>query len=47
MLPVTLGGVQVLVNNAPAPLIYVSAGQIIFQADSRRGVKQRFQRARQ
>ena len=30
-LPVTLGGVQVLVNGTPAPLIYVSATQIIFQ----------------
>jgi hypothetical protein len=30
-LPVTLGGVQVLVNGTPAPLIYVSAAQIIFQ----------------
>lgn len=27
----TLGGTQVLVNGAPAPLIYVSPGQVIFQ----------------
>jgi uncharacterized protein (TIGR03437 family) len=31
-LPVTLGGTQVLVNGAPAPLLYVSPGQINCQA---------------
>jgi hypothetical protein len=30
-LPFTLGGVQVLVNSSTAPLLYVSAKQIIFQ----------------
>jgi adhesin/invasin len=30
-LPTSLGGVQVLVNNVPAPLYYVSPGQINFQ----------------
>ena len=30
-LPSALGGVQVLVNGTPAPLVYVSASQIIFQ----------------
>ncbi len=37
-LPVTLGGVQVLVNGASAPLIYVSASQIIFQAPYETGL---------
>ena len=30
-LPTSLGGVQVLVNGMPAPLYYVSPGQINFQ----------------
>ena len=37
-LPVTLGGVQVLVNGTPAPLIYVSAQQIIFQVPYETGL---------